>query len=55
LPGQNFLLKSNFWAKTRAEHGSGGTEEAQPLLSKKIKLFNLKQRSKILNGSQVKL
>jgi hypothetical protein len=31
---QNFISKSNLWAKTRAEHGTGGTEEEQALLSK---------------------
>ena len=35
-----------------AEHGSGETEEAQTLLSKKDKIFNLKQRGKILYQSQ---
>jgi hypothetical protein len=34
--------------KTRAEHGTSGTEEAQTLLSKKDKIFNLKQCGKIL-------
>jgi hypothetical protein len=35
-----------------AEHGSGETKEAQTLLSKKDKIFNLKQRGKILYQSQ---
>jgi hypothetical protein len=32
-------LKNNLWAKTRAEHGTLGTEEEQTLLSKKDKLI----------------
>jgi hypothetical protein len=39
LPSQNIISKSNLWAKTRAEHGAIQTEEAQTLLSKKIKLL----------------
>jgi hypothetical protein len=42
LPRQNFISKSNVWAKTRAEHEPGMTEEAQTLLSKKDKIFNQK-------------
>jgi hypothetical protein len=42
LPSQNFLLKNNLWAKTRAEHGTIGTEEAQTLLSKKEKIIPIK-------------
>jgi hypothetical protein len=38
LPSQNFIAKSTLWAKTRAEHGSGVTEEVQTLLSKKDKI-----------------
>ena len=37
LPGQNFILIINFWAKTRAEHGTVGTEKAQALLSKNLR------------------
>jgi hypothetical protein len=42
LPVQNFSSKSNLWAKTRAEHGSIGTEEAQTLLFKKDKIIQSK-------------
>jgi hypothetical protein len=34
LPGQIIISTRNLWAKTRAEHGSGLTEEKQTLLSK---------------------
>jgi hypothetical protein len=37
LPEQNFISKSNLWVKTRAEHGTCVTKEAQTLLSKKDK------------------
>jgi hypothetical protein len=46
LPKQNFISKSNLWAKTRAEHGSGVTEEAQTLLSKKDKIILTKTARK---------
>jgi hypothetical protein len=42
LPSQNFISKSNLWAKTRAEHGASWTEEAQTLLSKKDKIIQSK-------------
>jgi hypothetical protein len=32
-----FYLNNQFWAKTRAEHGTGGTEGKQALLSKNLK------------------
>jgi hypothetical protein len=51
-PGKILSQKNNLWAKTMAEHGSGETKEAQTLLSKKDKIFNLKQRGKILYQSQ---
>jgi hypothetical protein len=35
-PGKFLSDKINLWAKTRAEHGTGGTEEAQALLSKTL-------------------
>jgi hypothetical protein len=35
--GKFFILKGNLWAKTRAEYGIGGTEDALNLLSKKRK------------------
>jgi hypothetical protein len=37
-PVKNFIAKSTLWAKTRAEHGFGVTEEVQTLLSKKDKI-----------------
>jgi hypothetical protein len=48
LPVQNFTSKSNLWAKTRAEHGAGGTEEVQTSFQNNKKSGNLKQRYKIL-------
>jgi hypothetical protein len=47
--GKNYILQSNLWAKTRAEHGTNGTDEKQNLLSKKEKNFNLIQSGKLLN------
>jgi hypothetical protein len=47
--GQNFISKSNSWAKTRVEHGG----EAQTLLSKKDKICNLNELGRILNRTQV--
>jgi hypothetical protein len=41
-PGKNFISQSNLWAKTRAEHGSVGTEEPQTLISKKDKFIQSK-------------
>jgi len=55
LPGQIIISIRNLWAKTRAEHGSGMTKEAQTLLSKKDKIINLNQRGKILYRTQVNL
>lgn len=55
LPGQIIISIRNLWVKTRAEHGSGLTEEAQTLLSKKDKIINLKQLAKILNRTHVNL
>ena len=49
LPNQNFILKNNLLAKTRAEHGAIGTEEAQTLLSKKVKLIKSKTALKMDN------
>ena len=33
LPGQIIISTRNLWAKTSAEHGTGGTEETLNLLS----------------------
>ena len=44
--GKNYILQSNLWAKTRAEHGTNGTDEKQNLLSKKEKNFN---NSEVIN------